>query len=352
VLNEPHIFPATQPHGYTWLADEPAFTPDIDLSLETPPGSVSLADLGYSAAFRANYGSGLAITAPFRLLSPEGVVRLRSVVDQLRSYARHNPDTKRVPVVLRGTAFRSRYIRDLSLSPTVIEFLSQLGGMHLVPTAYSHQLGHTNFPPDDLTQPNVGWHHDENAFVLVVMLHNPRAVDGGEFQYFAGTRHEGAAVLARDGDLPADRLTTPAFPDAGYAILMQGSAILHRAAPLHSPADRITLVTSYDTADVRYPDPNRFYFVTGGFGDVDPNARLERACRYVEYARHKAWRLRGHLDNFINEVPWTEDRNHVLAMFREALAEGLEAIEVLQRGDVTREEAKRLRQADDARVQR
>jgi hypothetical protein len=350
MLAESHIFPETLPPGYEYLSDEPAFE-EADLAIGEPRGAVALAELGYPERFRDNYPSPLAITEPFPVLSAQGVEKIRDVLRRLEPYVRRNPRTRRVPAVLRGTAFRSRFIRDLSLSPAVVDHLSRIAGTDLVPTAYSHQLGHTNFPPDDLSQPNVGWHHDENAFVLVLVIHDPATVDGGEFQYFNGTRYEGRDLLAAAGDLPPDRLVAPRFPAAGYAILMQGSAILHRAAPLRTPGYRVSVVTSYDTRDVSYPDPNRFYFVAGGFGDVDPNARLERACRYVEYARHKAWRLRGRLDDFIREVPWTDDRETVLEMFRQAIAEGLEAVAVLERGDVSREQARTLRAAEDQAVE-
>lgn len=348
MLTEPHIFPSTLPPGYSYLEDEPVFDPVVDLSLERPDSSVTLADLGYSEAFRGNYGSELAVTAPFRLLSDDGVARLRGVIDRLQPYIRRNRKTGRVPAVLRGTAYRSRFVRDLSLSPEVTAFLSGVGGTELVPTSYPHQLAHLNFPPEDLARANVGWHHDENAFVLVLMVHDPNTVEGGDFEFFDGTRHAGHDVLDRDGDIPASQRVTPRFPGAGYAVLMQGSAILHRAAPLNRPGDRISLVTSYDTKDVRFPDPNRFYFVAGGFGDVDPNARLERYCRYVDYARHMAWRTRGRLADFIDGIEWTDDRERVLADLEAALTDARTALDVLRRGDVTREEAKRLRAEEDA----
>ncbi|MFE3638537.1 hypothetical protein [Streptomyces sp. NPDC059168] len=352
MLTEPHIFPGTVPPGYAYLEDEPVFDAARDLSMELPDSSVGLSDLGYSQAFRDNYGSDLAVSAPFRLLSDAGVARLQSVISQLHPYIRRNSKTARVPAVLRGTAYRSRFVRDLSLSAEVTDFLSGIGGMQLVPTSYPHQLAHLNFPPDDLTKPNVGWHHDENAFVLVLMVHDPNSVDGGDFEYFDGTRHEGHAILDRDRDIPASRRVSPHFPGAGYAVLMQGSTILHRASPLLHPGNRISLVTSYDTRDVRYPDPNRFYFVTGGFGDIDPNAQLERYCRYVDYARHMAWRTRGKLADFIDTIEWTDDRDCVIARFEEAIDDAITALNALKRGDVTREEAKRLRAEEDARLPR
>jgi hypothetical protein len=349
MITERHIFPKELPPGYEYLESEPQFVPEEDLALRTPEDTVTLAELGYSERFRQNYGSPLAATAPFPFLSEGGVAKLRTVVDRLRGHIRYNPDTKRVPAVMRGTAFRSRFVRDLSLAEPVVDFFSEIAGLQLVPTAFSHQLGHMNFPPQDLSQSIAGWHCDENAFVVVFMVHDPAELEGGEFQYFGGTRYEGEQLLAERGDIPEERLVAPKFPGAGSAVLMQGSAILHRAAPQLGGAERISVVTCYDTADTALPDPNRFYFVTGGFGDVNPDARLERFCRYTEYARHKAWRSRARLHDVIENMPFTLDRERVISMLEDGIADVVEAIEVLKRGDVTRDEAKRLRRAEDER---
>lgn len=347
-----HIFPQQPPAGYEYLAEEPPFVPESHLRLEVPHGSLTLSDLGYSDAFKANYGSPLAVTEPFRVLSDEGLTAIRGIIDQLEPYVRRNPEGKGVPSKMRGTAYRSQFIRDFCLSEELVGFLSSVGGMDLVPTSYPHELAQLNFPPVDSSKPIVGWHHDKNAFVLVLMLHDPAEVEGGDLQYFDGTRYEGYDLLATGEDIPSERQVVPQFPGAGYGVLMQGSTLLHRATPLQAPGDRISMVTSYDTRDVSYPDPNRMYFVTGGFGASDPNSSLERRYRYVEYARHMAWRSSGKLANFIDNVPWTDDREQIVDELRKAVADAQAAIEMLERGDITREEAKVLRAEEDSRLPR
>lgn len=344
MLTEPHIFPRTLPPGYTPLDNEPAFDPATDLALEEPAAVTTLNDLRYSDEFQRAYGSSLAVTAPFRVLSDTGLAKLRAVITRLQPYIIRIPGHPRVPGTLRGAAYRSRFIRDLSLSSQVVAFFSKLGAMDLVPTSYPHQLAHMNFPPEDLTEPAPGWHFDENAFVMVLMVHDPDTLDGGRFQYFDGTRTEGIELLKAHGDIPAERCVTPVFPGGGYAVLMQGSTVVHRGAPLRAPAERITMVTSYDTRDVGYPDPNRMHFVSGGLDEADPNARLERACRAVEYARHKAWRIHGKLDDFLRDVDWTDDRDRLIARLESTVRETIELIDTLQRGDTSVDELGRHRE--------
>jgi len=342
MLTQPHIFPGVTPPGYSYLQEEPRFEPGTDLQLEPPQYRRTLADLGYTPKDQQDYASDLAITGPLRVLSDRGVAKLLEVAGLLSPQVISSAPW--APGVVRGAVYRSRFLRDLSLSPQVADFFSAIGATPLVPTSFPHQLAHLNFPPTDLSRPVQGWHYDENAFVMVLMGHAPAALDGGRFEYFQGTRAEGLALLASGADIPRDRVAVPDFPGAGFAVLMQGSTIVHRAAPLRAPGARLTMVTSYDTREVRHPDPNRMYFVRADL-EEDPNARLERYCRYVEYARHKAWRVQGRLSDFLDDVQWTDDPEAVSQMLGGAVGELVEALTSLRRGEVTVEQMLQLRAA-------
>lgn len=352
MLTEPHIFPREAPPGYSYLDEEPAFEPQHDLQLEQPAFLTSLSDLGYDKDFQADYPSQLAATSPLRVLSDIGVEKLRYVIKKLWPHAVHSPNPRVAPV-LRGAVYRSRFIRDLSLSPYVTEFFSECAGTNLVPTAFPFNLGHINYAHTDPTEPAQGWHHDDNGIVMVLMMHDPNDLVGGRFQYYEGTRDEGCALLAQGQSLPEERVVSPVFPGPGYAVLVQGSALLHRAEPLHAPGERITLGTCYETRDVRHPDLNRTFFLRKSVGEQqDPESEAERFCRYLDYARHKAWRARGHLDDFINEAPWTDDKELIVRQLAESVREVVEAVDLLRRGEVTEREAQRLRAADEARRRR
>lgn len=353
MLTEPHIFPREAPPGYSYLDDEPSFVPEADLQLEQPKTLTDLAELGYDEDFRGDYPSQLAVTSALRVLSDSGVDKLRCVIKRLWPYAIHSPDPRVAPV-LRGAVYRSRFIRDLSLSPEVTEFLSGCAGTPLVPTAFPFNLGHINYAHSgEPTEPVDGWHHDDNGFVMVLAVHDQNELEGGRFQYFEGTRQEASGILGRGGPLPVERVASPEFPGPGHAVLMQGSALAHRTEPLYQPGERFTVGTCYDTRDVRHPDLSRTYFVRETTQEQpDPESADERFCRYLDYARHKAWRARGQLDDFINEAPWTDDREQIVRQLAESVREIVEAVDQLRRGEVSKREVQRLRAADEARRKR
>lgn len=353
MLTEPHIFPREAPPGYSYLDDEPSFEPARDLELEQPKILTGLAELGYDEDFRGDYPSQLAVTSALRVLSDTGVEKLRYVIKRLWPYAIHSPDPQVAPV-LRGAVYRSRFIRDLSLSPEVTEFFGACAGARLVPSAFPFNLGHINRAHGrEPAEPAGGWHHDDNGLVMVLLAHDQNDLVGGRFQYFLGTRQEASDTLSRGRPLPEERVVSPEIPGPGYAVLMQGSALVHRSEPLRQPGERFTIGTCYDTRDVRRPDLNRTYFVRQSAREQhDPESADERFCRYLDYARHKAWRARGHLDDFISDAPWTDDREQIVRQLAEAVREIVEAVDQLRRGEVSKREVLRLRSADEARRKR
>lgn len=354
MLTEPHIFPREAPPGYSYLDDEPAFEPRTDLQLEQPKTAVTLGELGYDKEFRDDFPSDTAITSPLRVLSDTGVEKAREVIRRLWPYAVHSADPG-VPPVLRGAVYRSRFLRDLSLCPEVTAFFSDLTGTQLVPTAFPFNLAHVNYAHREAAESPTGWHHDDNGFIMSLVLHDPGQLDGGRFQFFEGTRDEAADILGNILPLPAERVIAPEFPGPGHAVLYQGCAVVHRTEPLLSAGgeQQFTLASCYDTRELRHPDPNRTWFVRStGDEPKHPEAEAEEFCRYVDYARHKAWRVRGRLDDFIREVPWTADRELIIRQLADSVREIVEAVELLRRGEVTRDELQRLRAADDARRKR
>ena len=62
------------------------------------------------------------------------------------------------------------------------------------------------------------------AFDIVMMITDPTALKGGEFQYFHGTKQEGQALLGITGEegvdtaLPEDRVVTVPFPKRALAL--------------------------------------------------------------------------------------------------------------------------------------
>ena len=336
-------FPSEElPPGYEFCLKEPQFDPAIHLQLEAPKRVWTMAELGYRESVRARFPSPIALTSPARLLSKEGVATLRVISEQLMPFVWYRDERARVPAVLRGTNFRSRFVRDLCLSHDVSRFFSDTFQTPLMPHTVGHNQGHMNFSPKNINASVDSWHHDSTAFDYVLMVHNPRELEGGRFEVFLGTCEEGARLVKETGDIPRERVYVPDFPDAGYACYMQGAAVFHRATRLLKQGFRNSLVQSYVTRDVRYPDTNRFYY-TEPEDPSEPNAKLENDVAAVEWAKHRAWLARAKLSWIINSMPYGESAENVVKHLEAALFDVTDFLQTVKAGRMKADEAEALR---------
>jgi hypothetical protein len=289
-------FPSISPDGFPMLEREPVFDPARHLALERPERIVTLQDLGYAPEEIAACPTELGITSCFRILSDEGVACLLEVAHSLEPYIRGNA---RISRTVRGGAYQSRFLRDLCLSPEVTHWIAEICDTPVMPHSIPHQLGHLNYNPVKLGENVDKWHVDTLRIDYVLFVTDPNAVEGGEFQYFHGTRHEAKALHRAGQKLPADRTITPRLPGAGYAVLQQGNMVVHRATGLRRAAERITMVNGYVPGDPDFPDYTRFdqlYL-------ADPPH-----IAASEYARHVAWVGRERLQAFIDRALYSSDR--------------------------------------------
>ncbi|MEM7281743.1 MAG: hypothetical protein AAF438_08965 [Pseudomonadota bacterium] len=310
-------FPKTLPEGYKYLEESVAFDPKRHLALSLPKEKLTLSDLGYTETEIADCPTDFAVSSPARVLSEEGVEVLQQVTRNLRQFA---VGCERIKNLVRGGAYQSRFLRDLCLCPEVTEFLSEIYGVAVVPHTMPLHLGHLNFAPDDISEAVDKWHHDTIGLDYVMPVSDPKQLDGGEFQYFRGTKAQ-AADFANQGEaLPDDRIVSPEFPGPGYVVVLHGSMVVHRAAKLNQPGERITMVNAYVPMDTSKPDPCRFHDLTA----FDPNHVL-----FSEWARHKAWLAQGKLATLMDELPFTEDRDQVIHALRVSIADVEDAIQDL-----------------------
>ncbi len=323
---EPLAFPTELPEGFPRLEREPEFNPGIHLALEKPETIVTLQELGYTPGEIAECPSDLGITSCFRVLSDEGVACLQAVARSLARYARSN---ERIPRLVRGGVYQSSFLRDFCLSPEVAEAVSGISGCEVLPHSIPHQLGHLNYNPETVGENVDKWHTDTLRIDYVLFVSDPNEVEGGEFQYFEGTKNEMQAITGRGEPLPADRVISPSLPGAGYAVLQQGNMVAHRAQGLRQAGERITLVNGYVPREIGVPDFTRFdqlYL-------ADP-----KHVAASEYARHIAWIGREMLQAQIERPEFTDDR--------ERLAGKLEAVTALLSAA-----AAEIRAAEDARME-
>jgi hypothetical protein len=239
------------PPGYGGLESDVAWEPQRHLAL-VPPERVTLLDEWGPDAAGPMALSPIAITSPFRLLSDEGAATLQAICAELERYS---VGDERIAKKVRGSIYRSQFLRGMYEDESVLAFLRGLAQAPLEPHPVSHHAIHINYAPDDLSRNVDQWHRDVISFDYVLMVSDPGPMRGGRFEYFLGSVEEGSALLASGAGLPRDRVASPDFPGPGWAVLQQGHRVLHRAARLEERYPRVTIVGSYWTALADRDDP-------------------------------------------------------------------------------------------------
>jgi len=314
-------FPDTQPPGYSWLADEPVFDPEAHLQLETPAEVLMLADLGYEAAEIATKATPVAASSPFRLLSSKGAEVMLDIARQLRIHVTRAGE--RIENVVRGGCYRSKWLRDLCISPEVSAHLAAIYGIEIAPHPMALHLGHMNYEPKEIDNAIDKWHHDTLPLDYVMMVTDPATVDGGRFEYFLGTKHEAAEMAAQGRTPPPERVVAPDFPGPGYIIALHGDMVVHRAGPVFAAGERISMVNGYVSLDTSLDEQarNKDLIVVD-----DPNVL------YTEWAKMAAWRSHARLGALIDELAFTSDKDAVVAELERAIADTQRAIEEMRAG--------------------
>ena len=314
-------FPERRPAGYEWLPDEVPFDPGRHLALEPPAGVTGLAEFGYSEAEIEPTATPVAVSSPFRVLSETGAEIMLQTARRLRPWATRAGN--RIENVVRSGCYRSRWLRDLCISPEVAEAMSAIYGAPVAPHSMPVHLGHMNFEPADPAEAVDKWHHDTVPLDYVMMVTDPTRIAGGRFEYFTGTKAEAAALAAEGGTPPRDRVVAPEFPGPGYAIALHGNMVVHRAAPLAERAERITMVNAYVALDRSRDDQSRMRDLFG----IDDEAAI-----YTELARHAAWRAQGRLGTLIETLPFHQEPEAVIARLEAAVEDVRQAIDDMRAG--------------------
>ena len=256
ILVQDSLIQGSLPQGFTQLTHEPEFNPAVHLQLEAPSDIFSLQDFGYDRATGlADSPVDFAATSVFRILSAEGAAALHQTAKALEPFATSNP---RIERNVRGGVYRSKFLRDLCLCEDITQFLSEIAGLPLMPHTIPHQLGHMNFNPAKIGANVDKWHVDTLRFDYVMFVTDPTQYEGGQFQYFKGTKQEMAALKASGAEVPPEKIISPAMPGPGYAILQQGNLVVHQAKGLTKPGERISMVNGYVAADPAISDYSRY----------------------------------------------------------------------------------------------
>ena len=173
----PEVMPDFEP-----IKDDPVFDPVIHLALEAPKEILTLSDLGYGSETAGTTPTEIAATSCFRMLSDEGVAAMYHVCKQLAAFTTSNA---RISRNTRGGTYRSKFLRDFSLSIDVAEHLSAIMQTPLLPHAMPHQLSHLNYQPHTVGKNVDKWHYDTLQVDYIMFETDVNEVEGGEFQRHA-----------------------------------------------------------------------------------------------------------------------------------------------------------------------
>lgn len=310
-------FPADKPDAYIRLNNEPAFDAARHLALEKPAAALSLEDLGYGGDDIAMCPSSVAVTAPFRIFSDEGLAVAQDLAAQMKSNRNEASGTgkNRLGSYIRGAGYRSQFMRDFCECPELLEFLSEITGAPLARHTVPAVACGINYAPEDISKAVDTWHVDSVSFDAVILLTDPNSFRGGQFQYFRGTKMEGESILGGGGEagstaeLPPERITGVDFPAAGYGFVQQGNMVFHRACRLLEKAERITLLPSFVALNDKTDGTNVSAMTKWG----DPGL-------LAELARHEAWLAESRLRRIIDDLPLNAAPEQIAAALDSAAA--------------------------------
>ncbi|NNE56656.1 MAG: hypothetical protein HKN36_00985 [Hellea sp.] len=238
----------------------------------------------------------------------------------LKMYANRNisvgTGVNRLGSYIRGAGYRSQFIKDFCDSAELSKHLSEIANVKLARHSVPAVACGVNYAPEDIRRAVDSWHTDSVAFDIVMMMSDPSQIEGGEFQYFRGTKMEGQALLGIDGEegidteLPAERIKTIPFPAPGYGFMQQGNMIFHRACRLKKKAERMTVIPSFVVVPPKAADGTNSINMAGW---DDPGLA-------AELTRHEAWRAAARLEELVGDVSLHDSRKRLVDEVDKALA--------------------------------
>ncbi|WP_418152483.1 hypothetical protein AB8615_00230 [Litorimonas sp. RW-G-Af-16] len=283
----------------------------------SPETIITLSQLGYTEAEVKDCPTSFGVSTAFKILSDEGVAVMHETCNAM--YANRNVSVgtgvNRLGSYVRGAGYRSQFIKDFCDSPELAEHLSAMAGVSLARHSVPAVACGVNYAPKDIRKAVDSWHVDSVAFDIVMMVSDPTILEGGEFQYFHGTKMEGQSLLGIEGEegvdveLPPDRVVTVPFPAAGYGFMQQGNMIFHRACRLKKKAERITMIPSFVVTPATAKDATNSINMSGW---DDPGLP-------AELARHEAWRASARLEKLIDTISLHDDTTALVQQLDEAL---------------------------------
>lgn len=307
-----------KPEELNPLTEVCVFSPSQHFAFSVPERVVSLVEIGYSAEFTKTMACETAYTTPFRLLSNEGLEALRKVADNILKEKRTLSNGALDE--FGNAAYLSPFVKALAQSAEIRSLLSEITKTAVVPYVREHFLAALNVGKPAKKRPVRNWHSDYQSMNLIVFLDDPKDFKGGKLQVYKGTKEEADALLRVQNYLNEDKVETIIPPAAGYAVLLQGSLVMHAVTALDSAdPDRRTLVLGYRSNLL-----GKYVFE---HSDIAPDHPL---CRYPEAAKQAASIAIQKLTAFLEADLYTGDPNLIVSMLDNSLSDVHKISELLK----------------------
>eukprot|EP01034_Spumella_vulgaris_P022113 gene22113-28214_t len=216
---------------------------------------------------------------------------------------------ERASKYVRGLGYVSQFHRDLAYSPKVLELLSDFADEKIVPHSMMMNISHCNIGEIATGKPVDKWHVDSVDYVLIVILSDLTDMVGGELRVLQQPNDKSGTFfseLSQKGIPPGIPIETVNYIGAGYGLFMQGSKIFHTVNGVRSAREpRISLVNSYMSARPFAEDLTRYNtFADGSDG---------KEVSDVEYARHKAWRIKNQMQYLLDNLTFTNSSSQQIS---------------------------------------
>jgi len=244
------------------------------------------------------YRSNFAFSAPFQLLSEEGIEVFKRIIHNskvdMSGDSKSSRGNKRI---IRGLYYSSKWVRDLQNSPKLRKFFETIAGEELVPhPSFSNSpqvnisyAGGTKGPVDH-------WHWDSVAYTGVILLNDMTNMKGGNLEIAMMNKELALEKIARGEHVEKQVVE---YGDPGKMILAQGSEILHHVTPVESTQERISVIFAFAPANCFQPCKN----VLDTMRKLDAKHQLGD----YEYFRENAWQALNVLEYYLKNVTYTND---------------------------------------------
>lgn len=310
------------------VEDEPVFDAKVHLNLEMPK-YVRLLDTFEKVHYTSekmrclNAGTNFAYSAPFNVLSDEGVEALLEVIKREEHRAGCPTSARGSKRTIRGLYYSSKFIRDLQNCTELSDFFRKVCGERLIPHPSFSNSPQVNISFEGGTKGPVDhWHWDSVAYTGVVLLSDMSKMKGGNLEVAMMEKNKALEAIANNQICPTEIIE---YEKPGKMILAQGAEILHHVTPVESKECRISMIFGFALANCFQPTKT----ILNTMRKLDVKHELGD----YEFFREKAYQAQKCLEYYVTHVNYTNN-GHEMGKLLRSVADHLTYSADLLQGEI------------------